>query len=552
MKPYLKWVFSFLGLVPLAITAGIPIDKLKGEAVSELGSIVNGSFGGGPVKNQYLSRLGVNISALDTIEGKLRLTVGVGGIFYQPLPIGGFWQKSLKFAPKITEASSELIFTPNLSLEQGYFPLKYNSPAMNLGEYLLKSESYPTYVSTGGWTWVDSAFTRAFGMRLKSSHFNGKFKQEAGIYMELNNAPFYDITPAYIFKWRPANSIELGGGIALRRWFSPNTGNKSINPKDEARAASEYITISNFSAVQNQAVVSYTYDNGAGKRAEGKVFAVWNPGSTLDSVGLLAGKTGASISDVQMVQDGSVAGERTGIKRFLQNLAGCSSDSTKCSTYLSDAGNLSQVDASGTATGLPNAALISHSENISRKAINVMAHATINFSQMFSWNQRYGLCGLYTELAILGVQNQPVYYQNVLNRMPVMLGIHVPTFGVLDLLDFETEYLNNPYPDSYEQLAGQRFEKLAGVDEAIPDVDYSLRKFTMPAVHRDDWKWSVYAVKTLLPGVKLKLQAANDHLRMQYFDVDALAGAAFGAISAQPQTTNMSQWYFVAHLQWGF
>jgi hypothetical protein len=199
MRLYLPWVFSFLGLLASAVIADIPIDKMTGEAFTEVGSIVNGGFGGAPVKNQYVSRLGANITASDTVQGKLRLTVGVSGIFYQALPIGGFWQKSLKFAPGISEASAELLFTPSLSLEQGYFPLKYNSPAMDLGEYLLRSEAYPTYLTTSGWTLVDSAFTRVLGMRLKASHLDGRFQHEAGVYLELGSAPFFDVTPAYLF-----------------------------------------------------------------------------------------------------------------------------------------------------------------------------------------------------------------------------------------------------------------------------------------------------------------------------------------------------------------
>ena len=551
MKPYLPWAISFLGLIPPAAIADIPIDKLRGEAITEMGSIVRGSFGGGSFENQYLSRLGVNLTASDTVMAKLRLTVGAGGIFYQPHPNDdAYWKKSLKFAPNITEVSSELFIAPNLSLEQGYFPLKYNSPAMDLGEYLLKSESYPGYISTGGWTWVDSAYTRAFGMRLKASHLGGKFQHEVGIYMELNNAPYYDITPAYLFSLRPAKGIEFGGGFALRRWFSPNSGN-TTNPKDETVAAAQYVTIANFPEVQNQAEVFYTYDDGTGKRVDGHAFAVWNPGSALDTAGLLAGKTNPMVSSVQMIQDGSPAGSRTGIKKFLQNLAGCSADSKKCTTYLSDSGTVSPVDAAGAATGTSETAVITHTETITRKAINVMAHASLDFTQIFGWEKRYGSFELYGELAVLGMQDQPVYYQNILQRMPGMVGMHIPTFGLLDLLALETEYFDNPYPDSYQRLAGQRNKQMPGVDEAIPDVDYTLRKFTLPSVHRDDWKWCVYGVKTILPGVKLKLQAANDHVRMQYYDDDAYY-AAFGAISAQPQTTSMRQWYYVAHLQWGF
>ena len=545
--------FFLAGFFSNRAEADIPIDKLSAEAYSEIGNIVEGSFGGATVENQYLSRLGLKMTASDTVGGKLRLTVGVGGIFYQALPSlgAGFWQKSLKFASRITEASSEVIFTPNLSLEQGYFPLKY-TPAMDLGEYFLKSESYPTYLSTGGWTWVDNAHAHAFGMRLKASHLGGKFRHEGGVYIELTNSPFFDITPAYLFAWRPWNGVEFGGGLALRRWFTPNSSNTSSNSMDEGAAAAQYVTITNFPEVQNQAEVHYTYDDGTGNRLSAHAFAVWNPGSAMDTTGLFGGRANVSVTRVDTIQEGSLAGSRVGIKKFLQNLAGCSADSALCSTYMGAGDTLTAVDVAGVATGPASIAQVTKSVAITRKAINVMGHVTFSSTQMLGWDKRHGSCELYGEWAVLGLQNQPVYYQNVSHRMPLMVGLHIPTFGLLDLLAVETEYLGNPYPDSYQEMADQRSRALTGSIEAIPDVDYTLRKFTLPSEHGDDWKWCVFAVKTIVPGLQIKVQAANDHVRMQYFDVDAVTGAVFGPIAAQPQTTSKSQWYYVVHLQWGF
>jgi len=67
----------------------------------------------------------------------------------------------------------------------------------------------------------------------------------------------------------------------------------------------------------------------------------------------------------------------------------------------------------------------------------------------------------------------------------------------------------------------------------------------MPSVHGDDWKWSIHAVRTIIPGVKAKLQIANDHLRLQNFDVGGILP------SVTPQTVRKNQWYFIAHLEWG-
>jgi hypothetical protein len=563
MKRYLVGSFLLVSLIPGIILADIPVEKISAQAYSDMGSIVSGSFGTNKIENLYINRVGVSLTALDTINGKLRLSVGVGGIFYQALPsVGYFWQQSVKFGPGIKEAAAEYLFTPSLSLEQGYFPVKYNHPAMDLGEYLLKSESYPTALTTGGWTWVDSAYARVLGMRLKASHFDGKFQHELGIYTEIINSPFFDFTPAYLFSWKPATGVEIGGGVALRRWFSPGLGYSNAGKGGAAAVAAQYVTIANFPEVQYQAEVEYTYVDATGKQVNAHSFVVWNPGSNMDAAPILAGKTNATVTGVRMIQDGSPAGTRSGIKTFLQNMKGCSADSTTCATYLTKGDSLFSVDANGAAT-LDTLVKVAKVQEITRKAINVDAHFNLDFTDMLGLDKRNGSFGLYGEWAILGVQNQPVYYQKITQRMPVMMGVHIPTFGLLDLLDVETEYLDNPYIDQAFQLSGSGYDGthgLLGSNQAIPDpfesnpngVDYSLRKFALPSVHGDDWKWAVFATKTILPGLQLKVQVANDHMRLQYFDGDTPAGPAFGATSALPETNLLSHWYYVAHLQWGF
>lgn len=552
MQRCLKRGLLLASLLPCLGSADVAIENLSAQGYIELGSIVDGNFGGNPVSNQYLSRLGTNITANDTVQGRLKLTIGVGGVYWQPLPVGDFWQKSLKFAPQITQASAEALFRPGMSLEMGFFPYKYNSSAVNLGEYLMRGEAYPSYVTTGGWIWVDSASTQVLGARLKASHFEGKFRHELGVYLEFRNAPVFDITPAYLFSWQPATGIEIGGGIALKRWFTPSTAQSGEGLGDAA--ATKYVTVGNFPEVQNQAEVLYTYDDGTGNRVNGHSFAVWSPAGNLDTAALLSGKTGATVTGVQMIQEGSVAGSRTGIKKFLENLAGCSADSSQCTPYWgSDTSNISSVDGTGaTVAGSGAAAQITNSVDITRRAINLMGRVAFDFSKMMGVEDRIGSFKLYAELAVLGLQNQPVYYQSVAQRMPVMAGINIPTFGVLDNLTVETEYFNNPYIDSHEEFAGQPSAPLQGRGDAIPDIDYKQRMFNLPSVHGDDWKWSVSAVRTIIPGLKLKILAANDHLRAEYFDVDGLAGAFYGTTAPSPQTATLSDWYFVTHLQWGF
>ena len=65
---------------------------------------------------------------------------------------------------------------------------------------------------------------------------------------------------------------------------------------------------------------------------------------------------------------------------------------------------------------------------------------------------------LYGEAAILGLKNykdsaaQSAYYDSLLWRLPVMIGFNVPTFRLLDVLSFELEYQDSPYPNSTENV----------------------------------------------------------------------------------------------------
>jgi hypothetical protein len=556
MKRYhgLKW-FA-IGLLPMLAGADVSIDKIRGEGYTDLGQLVNGEHDGIRIEDQYLSRLGATLTVSDTVNGRLSMRVAVGGIFWQSFPSGDFWQNFVKFGPGITEASAKLRFPSAFAVEGGYFPFKYSSPSMNLGEYLLRTESYPTYVTTGGWTWVDSAYTRVLGLRVEGDHGAGMFHHELGVYFEYQNAPLFDVTPAYVFSWRPVRGIEIGGGGALRRWFSNNRAYFGTD-KDAKSAlpASQYVEIANFPEVQNQAMVHYSYVDGGGNKVQADTFAVWRGGAALDQAALLAGKSGGAVTGVTMIQDGSPAGARSGIKKFLMNTkysdgTNCwDGSSTSCQSYYDADGNLAVTGADGTLTGSTAAAAVTKEQDITRSAINLMARATLDLADLLGVGERTGPFKLYGEVAVLGVKNQPVYYEKISQRMPMMAGIHVPTFGLLDLLAVETEYLSNPYQDSQQELSIHNREPLVGPSMAIPDLTpeaYKLPRFVEPSVHGDDLKWSVHAVRTLVPGVRLKVQVANDHLRLQNFDIGGILP------SVAPQTVRKNQWYVITHLDWGF
>lgn len=106
---------------------------------------------------------------------------------------------------------------------------------------------------------------------------------------------------------------------------------------------------------------------------------------------------------------------------------------------------------------------------------------------------------LYAEAAVIGVKDYPILYDNILRRIPVMVGLNLPTFKLFNL-SVEGEYYASK--NSSDNLPPQNGSWLPAIVSGSPN----------PA--RDDWKWSVNASKVVLGNIFLGLQVANDHLRL--------------------------------------
>jgi hypothetical protein len=108
---------------------------------------------------------------------------------------------------------------------------------------------------------------------------------------------------------------------------------------------------------------------------------------------------------------------------------------------------------------------------------------------------------LYGEATILGLRNYTDPdtanhdgYDSLLWRMPVMAGFNVPAFKLLDVLAFELEFQDSPYPNS------------------IANPVYDMQPFPAPVEDHAKFKWSLYAKKNLGKHVSIIGQVARDHL----------------------------------------
>lgn len=126
---------------------------------------------------------------------------------------------------------------------------------------------------------------------------------------------------------------------------------------------------------------------------------------------------------------------------------------------------------------------------------------------------------LYGEAAVIGVEDRPVFYTDILRRIPVMMGFNIPTFKLFNL-SVEGEFYASK--NSSDNLPAQNGSWLPA-------------RADKPGTGRDDWKWSVNASRVVLGNMFLGLQVANDHLRL---------GGTHNTATGQEAMRTPQDWYW--------
>ncbi|HLP39932.1 MAG TPA: hypothetical protein VK465_00365 [Fibrobacteria bacterium] len=126
---------------------------------------------------------------------------------------------------------------------------------------------------------------------------------------------------------------------------------------------------------------------------------------------------------------------------------------------------------------------------------------------------------IYGEAAVLGLKNYDILYDDILRRIPVMVGLNLPTMKLLNL-SVEVEYYASK--NSSDNLPPQSGSWLPALQDN-------------PGTSRDDWKWSVNASKVVLGNFFLGLQVANDHLRL---------GGTHNTATGQEAMRTPKDWYW--------
>jgi hypothetical protein len=130
-------------------------------------------------------------------------------------------------------------------------------------------------------------------------------------------------------------------------------------------------------------------------------------------------------------------------------------------------------------------------------------------------------------MSVLGLKNYPLYYTEMSQRSPIMIGFNLPTFKILDFLTVEAEYLKNPHMNSDAVPALNRAPRPKSELATRPEVPDIADEFydggitetnlTNPRLYKvnntdDDLKWTITALKSF--GVwNVAFQYGTDHFR---------------------------------------
>lgn len=160
---------------------------------------------------------------------------------------------------------------------------------------------------------------------------------------------------------------------------------------------------------------------------------------------------------------------------------------------------------------------------------------------------------LYGEVALLGLKDYPFYYDKKSERMPVMFGLDLPSFGLLDMLGIEVEYKKSRFRNTMFWVMDDAPLPipLAGTSETAADYDLDDPALTASqadsmatAFGRDDWHWSIHASRKITRGMTVHAQVASDHLRHYGLQIAPIPGYA-------PATEWTRDWYYVMRLEFG-
>ncbi|MBD3390713.1 MAG: hypothetical protein GF410_01730 [Chitinivibrionales bacterium] len=122
---------------------------------------------------------------------------------------------------------------------------------------------------------------------------------------------------------------------------------------------------------------------------------------------------------------------------------------------------------------------------------------------------------LYTEAAVLGVTDFGDYYNDITERMPVMAGITLPSFGLLDVAGVEAEYYGSPWKNNTGEhlVPYYGFEPNTARNSGFLPIDDPSTQDAGDKATTDNIKWAFFAKRSIKEKFVIDLRVASDHFR---------------------------------------
>ncbi|MDB5105891.1 MAG: hypothetical protein JWP91_3580 [Fibrobacteres bacterium] len=478
-----------LGYSPAGAEAKIELRPLQVGANLYFGQIFNVDTAIADVGN-FNPTVTVPMTSLWMIQQadvgeRLDFTMGLVGSLFYPFPednIAGY--KSYRTGGfGILQANGTYKFgdvaEPWLKITVGQQGYKYNPYAKNFGEYLFRSEAYPTIIRSGDWGAIDNAAAGIWGAAFKTRSKGGMITNDLFVTMSDTRVPLYDLSFTDVVNFKLGKVLQVGGGVMLNRYVQ-------FDPEKSSPRKIETGWI-NWTAADEARLRAYV-DKFIGERpnaltrndtAEYSRFR--DPNGNIDT-SLAPGTYWANSKRnliVLLAQPDAVPYAAAEKKALLDNL------------------DINFIDS---------------------KTIYAMGRFSIDPKPLIGLEEALGPQDLvlYGEAAVIGFNNFPIYYKSVSERMPMMLGFNLPTFKYLDFLTVEAEYLHNPHINSDYIPSLFRNPQPKSLDHTQPETpgiaDSAFDGEKGIDWTKDDFKWSVTALKSF--GVwNLSGQVGRDHFR---------------------------------------
>jgi hypothetical protein len=490
---------------------GVVYRPLQFGGVHEFGAIYDGLYAPktGPEVSpmEWTDHFGVYLRQDVVVDRHLELQLGLGGVFQFAKPeyvYPKFFSSMYKmffFGPAIAKATysfGDPESKNGFRLGGGLFPFKYNPDAANLGEYLFRAAPYPSYITTGGLLFVgDNA---AYLQGLHASWRRGGFSVDGLFVTETFMPPLYDWSLALLTSYSVADGlVELGAGVNFKRivQIDPDRTVRKRDGLGNPMWSNLHFT-RNGTTYYGDPVYYQQQADFYQQRAD----AFFGRGTAADSArgneaATRAAGLQATADSVTAWQDPTHPGHVTEGER----------------DYYTPAGTV------------------------------FMARAALDLRKALGMNPGRAPFKVFAEAALLGWENQPVFYEERLRRAPIMAGVHLPTGGLLDQFTFQVEYFGSPWANSTRSLGEQNAAVPwypEGAEPLFSQTEYN------DVTEKDNIAWSLLIRREILPRVNVSAQFARDHLRT--VGTNWFYG---GRLEPNAILYRNSSWYWMAQIAWG-